>query len=232
MVALLASNLGRFSLVHQCFQSLEVPEGTHREWYTGRVQVDASRNRIVELFLKRGGAWLAMIDDDQVFLPDTLTRLLKRLDDNPHVDILAPLIYSKHPPYGPVCYDMSGANGSVELSEITLTNQRGLLPVAAVGAGVILIRRRVFSEWPAPWFGRHPDISEDMYFCLQAKHNGFEIAVDLDVTVGHAVMMSVWPTFAGGRWQAAKQPLPDGDQQTAVANLVLARQASEKGGGL
>ena len=61
-----------------------------------------------------------------------------------------------------------------------------------VGAGALLIHRRVLERLPDPWFkftyeGRDNDegVSEDFYFCKKAKEAGFTIIVDTAVQCPH-----------------------------------------------
>jgi glycosyltransferase involved in cell wall biosynthesis len=192
-VVLLSAELGRYTAAQQCFDALEVPPGTTRVRHAGRSDLSGNRNAIVEAFR---GDWLAMIDDDQVYEPGMLLRLLQHLRD-PRVDIVTPLILRRKPPhYNVLVHASTDSTRPHETRQVVLkATDRGLLEVGAAGAGVMLLRRRVFERVPRPWFewGRN---SEDFTLCLKAKAAGCGIYCDLDTRVGHIVPMIVWPARA------------------------------------
>lgn len=74
-----------------------------------------------------------------------------------------------------------------------LSIKSGLVDVAAVGMGCMLVNIDVYRQVSFPWFNIEWDqsnnvyIGEDIYFCLRAKDYGYPIIVDADTsnTVGH-----------------------------------------------
>ena len=195
-VALLSGGLGRYTVAHQCFTALELPPGTHREWFNGTVSIHASRNLIADQFR---GDWLLMIDDDQVYLPDMAMRLLAHLADD-RIDIVVPLIVQRYSPHGAVIRRHDAATDTYK--QITLTTERGLLEVDAAGTGVMLVRRRVFDRVPWPPFGLSVliGLGEDIYFCREATKAGCRVWCDLETRVGHITPAAVWPSWKNGRW--------------------------------
>jgi glycosyltransferase involved in cell wall biosynthesis len=190
---LLSAELGRYTVAQQCFDALELPPGTTRLRHAGRSNVADNRNAIAESFT---GDWLAMIDDDHVYLPDMLQRLLRHLD-NPKVDIVTPLIVRRTLPHQNVLVSASADPAKPhETRQIVLNHtDQGLREVEAAGTGVMLLRRRVFDRVGRPWFewGR---TSEDFALCLKARAAGCGIYCDLDTRVGHLLPMIVWPARA------------------------------------
>jgi hypothetical protein len=74
----------------------------------------------------------------------------------------------------------------------------GLEKVDGVGFGFTLVKREVFEKVPTPWFAtgwvKDPEtgeiggaMSEDIYFCMNARKAGFDILVDHDLSreIGH-----------------------------------------------
>ena len=131
--------------------------------------------------------WLLMIDDDHVFAPDLLTRLLSH-----EKDIVAALCLRRDEPYGPFCF--SEKNGDTYLP-INLHDHspNELVRVRAVGTGAMLVRRRVFEAIGDPYFTISDSSGEDMRFCDEATELGFEIYCDLGTRIGHLTTAAVWP---------------------------------------
>jgi hypothetical protein len=191
-VALLCGELGRWTVGHQCFAALELPDGTARRIFSSNVHVPESRNAMMTSCT---GEWLAMIDDDQVYAPEMIQRLVRHLRD-PRVDIVTPLVLRRDPPHWPT---LLGApehpiDGPPALPQLALNpGDTGLLEVHAVGTGVMVMRRSVIDRIPEPWFAFGAAIGEDYNFCLKAQAAGCRIFCDLDTRVGHIIPMAVWP---------------------------------------
>jgi len=213
-VAFMTAGLGRYAAAAQCMVALERPAGARVEWFSGGVNVGANRNAVAAHF---AGDWLCMIDDDQVFAPDLLNRLLRHLADD-RVDIVVPLILRRNPPHEPCLLVAAPPRGAhtrvVELQapkpvryflrQMKLTNQRGLQRVEAAGSGIMLIRRRVFERVPPPWFERRGELGDDFHFCLKARAANCGVYCDVGTTAGHVAPMAVWPTRqANGRWSTS-----------------------------
>jgi GT2 family glycosyltransferase len=217
--------------------ALEKPAGARVEWFAGGVNVATNRNVVAAHFT---GDWLCMIDDDQVFAPDLLHRLLRHLADD-RVDIVVPLILRRNPPYAP-CLLVTAppkAVGArvVELQEprsvryvlkqLKLTNQRGLQAVEAAGSGIMLVRRRVFERIPPPWFERRGGLGDDFHFCLKARAADCGVYCDVGTTAGHVAPMAVWPTRqANGRWGTSFSYVHLG--QLGIVTWFVARDSKAK----
>ena len=236
-VAFMTAGLGRYAASAQCMVALEKPAGTCVEWFSGGVNVGNNRNVVAAHF---AGDWLCMIDDDQVFAPDLLHRLLRHLDDN-RVDIVVPLILRRNPPYVPCLLVSASPKGAdtrvVELQkpkpvryclrQMKLTRQRGLQAVEAAGSGIVLIRRRVFDRVPPPWFERRGDLGDDFHFCLKARAVDCGVFCDVGTTAGHVAPMAVWPTReTNGRWGASFSYLHLG--QLGVVTWFVERDSKPK----
>ena len=197
-MVLLAAELGRYTVAQQCFDALELPAGTARLRHAGRSNVADNRNAMAESFT---GDWLAMIDDDHVYTPDMLRRLLRHLERR-DVDIVTPLIARRALPHQNVLVTASADPARPhETRQVVLApDDSGLLEVHAAGTGVMVLKRRVFERVERPWFewGR---TSEDFALCLKAQAAGCRIYCDLETRVGHILPMIVWPgRAADGRF--------------------------------
>jgi len=168
---------------------------------------DEARNQIIRELEKD---WLFFMDADQTFAPETLTKLLSW--DLPIVSGL----YFKSPgaPY-PHCYKYAYMGDAEEARNahfyipivdpiakfllkhkdklhggdaiILPSTKEDLLECDGVGAGCILVHRRVLDAIEPPWFkysdGTH--VGEDFYFCRKVQEAGFKIHVDMGVICGH-----------------------------------------------
>lgn len=166
--------------------------------------VSVHRNEIVRPFLETRVEWLLFIDSDMDFGPDALDRLLEQADarERPIVGALyfqeiaagglvLPLLYVR--PEDAVGYPRVALG---PLDQLLDYPDDSLFPVAATGAGFLLIHRQVLEKIEArrfsaafPWFqeteiGGAP-MGEDATFCLRASEVGAPIHVDTGLRIGH-----------------------------------------------
>jgi hypothetical protein len=75
--------------------------------------------------------------------------------------------------------------------------ESGLVECVAAGTGGMLIRKKVLTAMPAPWFEvgqvNTERLSEDLHFCTKARGLGFSIYADMDTPIGHTTPMTIWP---------------------------------------
>ncbi len=146
--------------------------------------IDRARNHLVDQMLQHPlrPTHLFFLDSDIVPAADTLTRLLAHRQP-----IVSGLYRKRTPPH--------------EVMAIThpptpsLTLREGVQRVDFVGAGCLLIERRVFEKIRPPWFagewrGKN-HLSEDFYFCEKARKAGFKIWLDPSVRPLHIEPMGV-----------------------------------------
>lgn len=153
--------------------------------------IDDMRNEFVATFLKGNYDYLFFNDDDTLLPPKALERLLER-----DLDVVSGLYYRRVTPIEPVAMvdDPSvGGTGIRCIKEYGI----GLMPVDYVGAGCLLISRKVLETVEYPWFfwARNdprvliPErISEDLYFCRKAREAGFSIFLDASIRCLHVGM--------------------------------------------
>lgn len=139
----------------------------------GSFSVSENRNYIAVQALKKNCTHLLFIDDDMVFPPETLDRLLEAQKDVVGVVYHARALPLKH---------------TVEYEgELPTT----LFECGAVGAGILLIKLDILRETPQPWFvSEHYEnglakTGEDTYFCHKMKEKGYEVWCDPTLVVKH-----------------------------------------------
>lgn len=149
---------------------------------------DYARNQACEAALGSDFQWLCFLDDDVIPPGDAIARLMSH-----GKDVVSGLYYRRAHPLVPVMmfYDDKRA-----AQWVTNWNPpQCLLDVDLVGAGCLLIHRRVLERMPPPWFvwelGRsdlpadRQHLSEDFSFCRRAKEHGFQICVDTSIRCEH-----------------------------------------------
>lgn len=121
--------------------------------------------------------YLFMVDDDMVFPPCTLTRMVGHQKDI----------------VGVVAKSRTGENviqidGKVPKDEEI---PKELFECDALGTGVILIKTDILKTIPYPFFSFKSDINgvtvqgEDWSFCKKVKDKGYKIFCDPTIQVGH-----------------------------------------------
>ena len=135
-----------------------------------------------------------MLDTDHEFEPDLLARMLHRMHKH-NLDVLTGLYRFKHPPHGPVLY---ARPPSGILSPITRWPKGDVFPVAAAGAGCLLVRARVFDhlieQIGCGPFDRLPDLSEDHSFFRRLEKAGIQAWCDPRIECHHLRVVPVTET--------------------------------------
>jgi hypothetical protein len=148
-----------------------------------------SRESMVEKALLEGATHVLFLDSDMIFPEDALHRLFSR--NEPFV---AANYVQRSLPTRP------NAIGMLDTVKHTDDDDTGIEEVKSVGFGLALIRTEVFDAMPRPWFdtywytndkGKRLIIGEDVYFCHKARHAGYKIYIDQDLSkqVGHVGTM-------------------------------------------
>ena len=199
--------------------------------------IDTARNLLVEMFLKTDADYLWFVDQDAVFLPGTLDRLLSR--KLPIVGALEmmrlpgacwPMALKGPPRPDTGQYRIQGAEVYAWIAEHmdAMTNAPqllaeippdSLLEVTFTGCHCLLIRRDVIEGMEPPWFQGYQPGGEDQYFCEKAGAAGVPTYVDLSVLVGHAATdrtIGAFDFMAAQRFVSEKNAL---EQQEADAKL-------------
>ncbi len=175
------------------FSWLPVGRSVNRKIIQGGI-LTMQRNEAVQ---RMEGDWLLFIDDDMVWQPDAVRRLVAVRDEF-DLDMVGALCFRRIPPYQPTLYmresPMSGPYNFLE------TWDSDLVEVDGTGMAFVLIHRRVFERiagTPMPplddrvklglpeFFTWHGKFGEDLRFCQDAKAAGNKIFVDTRIKIGH-----------------------------------------------
>ena len=173
----------------------------HGGWLIGVGNTDdvaRKRNRGIEAMLKSQADVILFIDDDEVFDPDSIHRLVAGIHatDRPLVSGLV-MVTRRSGMVTPGCVAFDGST----FREYHHVPAERYWNVGAVGAGFLAIHRTLlermhqeFSQDAWPWFkfsqwnteGNDPDVmGEDYVFSVRCHKLGFPVVVDTKVHVGH-----------------------------------------------
>jgi hypothetical protein len=175
------------------YRNMQLPPNSNTSILSG-MPFDHARNMACENMLAHGFTWLYFLDDDVCVPPDTIQRLI-----NHGKDIVSGVYYRRAAPVHPVMLNFDGAG---QAQWITQWPANALIEADLVGAGCLLIHRRVIEAMKRPWFewelgkvdapiveGEPPrpaKLSEDFRFCRSAKKDyGFKIFVDTSIQCEH-----------------------------------------------
>lgn len=136
-----------------------------------RVMIDTARNSIVTKALDGNFTHLFMLDDDMIFPPETLVKLLGH-----DKDIVGVQAFKRREPFEPCVYiKKEGKYFPALINKFT--------EVDAIGTGVFLVKIDVFKKLKFPWFetlydeeGTHWSV--DFMICKKATSAGFQIFCD------------------------------------------------------
>lgn len=161
--------------------------------------VARNRNRIAERAIAEGYDAIWYVDDDQVFSPPTLERLVAA-----DKDIVSGLYVKQQVPFEPQLYDVQDEAGAV-YPRLLKSGECGLVQTKVVGAGCLLVKTKVFEAMEKPWWrlgqlGDKAEWSDDVDWCRRARLAGFEVWCDQRVFVGHNMVVQVWPSYQDRQW--------------------------------
>lgn len=143
-----------------------------------------NRNYMAVKALNNNSDFLFMADDDMVFPPDTLDKLIA--DDKDIVSVA----YHPRSETGQITKFLDETH-VVKLEETNDPKYKTTFETLATGTGVILIKTEVFKKTPRPWFmfeyfpTGQCKLGEDWYFCREAKKAGFKVWCNPKIKVGH-----------------------------------------------
>lgn len=170
-------------------RELEVPPGSQVLLMSNSTAVASKRNELVARFLAARPklSWLLFLDADMLFPPFTVRRLLKW-----QKGVVSGVYGYKNAEKG---YRVTAEPAQSEA--VMAHAMRGLVEVKWVGAGCLMIQRRVVEDLVThPWFEANPeDIGEDIAFCEKVRAAGEKVWLDAEFVVGHIGQFSYTPNL-------------------------------------
>jgi len=135
-----------------------------------------NRNYIAAQAVKKGCTHLFHVDDDMIYKPDTLDKLLES-----DKDIIGGLYKTKYP---------ESQDYVIEYLHNSDMPDKPF-ECAALGTGLLLVKIEVYKKTPQPWYGYiwydngMVRESVDWVFCKNARNAGFKVWCDSKVTAKH-----------------------------------------------
>lgn len=147
-----------------------------------------SRDQIAKKAITDGADLVMWFDSDMVFSPDTLSRMLKLIDEG-H-DMVTGVYYRRRQPFTPVLFEglelLDDTEGFAWKEFDTIPSEP--FEVAACGFGCVLMRTEifiaVFSKFER-FFTPIANGGEDVAFCWRARQCGYKIIADPSISLGH-----------------------------------------------
>lgn len=182
------------SLLHTDYRWVPADHWVDRAVIHGSSVLTLARNECVQ---RMKGDWLLFIDDDMVWDPDAIQRLVEAREEG-DFDILGALCFRRSPPYQPTLYMREQPNsGRYNYLERWGSD---IVEVDATGMAFVIIHKRVFERiagtpmppWaerqrigPTNFFRWDGILGEDLRFCQDARATGSRIFVDTRIQIGH-----------------------------------------------
>lgn len=211
IIGMACGETARYSECYASLMALEKPPGTVF-LQCKSMSIADNFNKIAREFLASSAQWLFLVNDDHLWAPNTLTKLLAH-----NVDIVTGLYVARTQPFLPVIFDQTTPEGLV-VTRYLSPGEHGLVPIKAAGDGCLLIRRKVIEAIADPWWELGKPESDkcchDVLFSKKVADAGFQMYADLEVTVGHLGLFAIFPQRGpNGHWQTV---LVQGQKAIAV----------------
>lgn len=162
-------------------ENIEIKIAT--EGYT----IAENRSYLVWRAIEARATHILFIDDDMVFPPETLDRLLSL-----NKEIVGVNSHGRKLPLQTTVtfWEKDWIDNGVDLPQRP-EMPKELFEVKEVGGGVLLVDMQVFEKIDKPWFAFTSNEEgwttqgEDGHFCMQARNKGIKIWCDPTITIGH-----------------------------------------------
>lgn len=166
------------------------PDGASFEFYhytAGRMLTPAAREALADAALSSGMDYMLMIDDDMTVPLDLFERLY-----NHHVDVVAPLAFTRNPPHYAVIYNCESGFDGMTKSDYMINHyvrnypENELVRCDALGFGAVLINMDVIRNMKKPYFMSTCGTGEDVLFCYNARQQAnAKVFMDTSTKLGH-----------------------------------------------
>lgn len=162
-------------------------------WYTvGRLLTAMAREKLVQEALKTNMDYIIMYDDDMLLPIDMVERMIEDVENNPQIDVLAPLAHMRNAPHYAVIYTTTEGYDDKAHAPYFVNNfvknypKDTLTECDAVGFGAVMINMNTVRKMTPPYFFSTTGTGEDIYFCIKAKQDaGARIFMDTRIKLGH-----------------------------------------------
>ena len=157
-------------------------------WFNLGSLIYTSRDQIAKKALLDEADLVMWFDSDMVFNPDTLTRMLKLIDEG-H-DFVTGIYYRRTPPFSAVGFktmELNEEQTAFEWEDLTEIPDEPF-EVGACGFGCVLMKTEIFVSVFAKFgqmFTPIANCGEDIAFCWRARQCGYKLIADPSIKLGH-----------------------------------------------
>jgi glycosyltransferase involved in cell wall biosynthesis len=187
----------RWADFYDYFHALDKPEGSLIMPSHGQSPA-SNRNKMIRAAIEHNCSHVFFLDDDMVFEPDVLKKLLAH-----DKDIVTGLYLLRTYPHYPVIHDEAYDDGKCRFM-LLQKNKTGLQKVVNCGLGICLIKTEVFKKMEEPWITLgeidKDEWCDDISFFNRARNSGFDLYCDFNVKAGHMSGITIWPALTNGVW--------------------------------
>jgi len=152
------------------------------------------RNDLVKQALKNNCSHLLMLDTDQVYPKDTVSKLIEHAENG--IDVVGAPVHRSWPPFDPILY--RGKIGQYIHVPDNECYSGDLVEVDATGCGCIMYATKIFEEMEPPWFTNPIDdkkgsqVGEDIGMSWRLRCAGHKIFIDTSISdIEHMVTYGV-----------------------------------------
>lgn len=198
LVAVPTAEMARQAEFYDHYNMLERPVGSISTFAHGQSPA-RNRNLMIKQALEFDCTHILFLDDDLVFKPDLLNRLLAH-----DVDIVTALYLMRNFPHQPIIFDVADEKGRCQ-HHFPTKDSKGLVEIVACGLGACLIKTHIFRVLEEPWI-RLGELEldhwcDDLGFFRRVRAAGFKLHCDLDCFVEHFASLKVGPARDNdGNW--------------------------------
>jgi hypothetical protein len=162
-------------------------------WYSQHPGVDTLREIAAIDALRHQFSHVLFLDADMTWPVELLGTILRHHD----AGIVSGLYHLKKWPHQPVAFNARAWNPKTGVWDYTYDDAASLggadlRPEELIGMGCALIPTKVFDAFPRPWFAYQRNartglntVTEDVWFCQQARGAGVPIWLDPSISCGH-----------------------------------------------
>lgn len=219
MVGVITQEYSRRADFYDYFYLLKKPENGMVIFCHDRSPAKA-RNLIIEAALEHKCTHILFIDDDMVFDPDSLYKLLSH-----DKDIVTGLYLTRSYPHQPLIFDIADDTGACLYAYLSPEDSL-LREIVAAGFGFLLVKTSIFEKMEKPYVRLGELDSEqwcdDIGFFNRVRKAGIRSYCDMDCCLGHIGTVIVRPEKTPNGWVTSYDTGGSGKVATPQFNPALA----------
>jgi hypothetical protein len=136
--------------------------------------------------------YLAFLEHDNIIQPDCFLQLIAALENNPQYSIMSGAYFTKGPGGVFQAWGSPDEDPVINFRPQPPRSDGSIMEVYGTGMGACVMKLSMFKDEKLrrPWFKTTSSVTEgamtqDLYFAMDARKNGYRAAVHCGVKVGH-----------------------------------------------